>query len=87
MEQNEVKDKIAPLHAEIFRQLSEIPQFQEYLDTHYDIHIGIDDENQYLNVQVQVLSFEESLNRLEEIQKARAANEPKIIVPESKIIT
>ena len=87
MEQNETKDKLAPFHAEIFRQLHEIPQFQEYLDTHYNISVGIDDENHYVSIQVEMVSFEESMKRLEEIRRQKAKNEPKILVPDTKIIT
>jgi len=83
---DDVKDKIAPLHAEIFRQLSEIPQFQEYLDTHYNISVEIDDENHYVDVLVEMVSFEESMKRLEEIRRQKAENEPKILIPDTKII-
>lgn len=88
MEQNETpKDKLAPLHAEIFRQLTEIPAFQEYLDIYYDIMVEIDEENHYVNVQVQVLSFEESMKRIEEIRRKKEEDAPRIIVPDNKIIS
>jgi hypothetical protein len=69
---------IEPFFGEIFRQLVEIPQFQNYLDLHYDVAVGINDDDQTISVNVSPVSFEETAARTKALMIERDKAAPKV---------
>lgn len=81
MQDVEINENELMIYGEIFYQMIQRPWFKEFIDTRFDFQKHIDEEERTIELRVIEVPMEVTMQRLAEIEKAKADAAPKIVEP------